>query len=458
MNEQSLERQAQSTAWSVDPRWQLVERICETADFRRAPRLAEILRYLTVALLENREATLREQDIGVALFGRAVEYDSSNDSIVRSNVLRLRKRLENYFQHEGCNEPLRLDIPVGSYVLHFSPRETASSECPAPLPSTEEMRLGPEEFDPHQAPASLHFQWVDRRAIISFLVGLAFAVVLFFALHNLPIFGTALSAGATSPRRTPIEERFWNSLFSSNERTIVVPGDSVLIFYETLTRHEVTLAEYTNGLYLNPAALAASPSLSAMQLNFHRYTSVVDLNLTVRLSHLPQWSSERSSIVFARDLRPAAAADSNLILIGSEESNPWVSLVGSSMNFALTSDGKGAFFFTNRHPKDGEANTFNAHEAKDGIGASISYGDIAYLPNPSGRGMVLVLSGQWMSGAQAAGDFVLNGPGFSAWLKSIENPDGSIPSFEILTASRSVENNAIDSSIVAKRVYGKQGQ
>jgi hypothetical protein len=66
-----------------------------------------------------------------------------------------------------------------------------------------------------------------------------------------------------------------------------------------------------------------------------RYTSFVDLGISSQLSHLPQWSHEHVETIFARDLRPSDANASNLILIGSRQANPWVSLIEPSMNFVL---------------------------------------------------------------------------------------------------------------------------
>lgn len=78
------------------------------------------------------------------------------------------------------------------------------------------------------------------------------------------------------------------------------------------------------------------------------------------------------------------------------------------------------------------------------------YGDVDYLPNPGGKGMVLVLSGLWMSGTQSAADYVLNTTRFSNWLKSIADSDGTIPAFEVLIATKSLENSATYSSIIPK--------
>jgi hypothetical protein len=181
----------------------------------------------------------------------------------------------------------------------------------------------------------------------------------------------------------------------------------------------------------------------------------VDLGLASQLSHLPEWSSERTETIFARDLRPSDAGSSNLILIGSRQANPWVSLVEPSMNFVLVSDGDAKYYYRNRHPLPGELREYLPTEEPGSLGASEVYGEVAYLPNPGGQGMILVLSGLWMSGTQSAGKFVLYGTRFSAWLTSIERKDGTFPPFELLLRTKNLQGSSTDSTILAKRVHDK---
>jgi hypothetical protein len=236
---------------------------------------------------------------------------------------------------------------------------------------------------------------------------------------------------------------------------VIVPGDSGLVLYETVTMEEVSLTDYLNGAYLEPhppkTNTATVSKAVASDLAARRYTSMVDLDLTSKLTHLPEWSSEHAEIVFARDLRPSNASTSNLILIGSREANPWISLVEPSMNFILTRDENGEFYFLNRRPSDGKSKEYRPKQEPGTLGAADVYGDVAYLPNPGGTGMVLALNGIWMSGTQSAGNFVLDDAQLSKWLRSIVNADGTIPPFELLIGTRNLQGNATYSSIIAKR-------
>src|SRR5580698_9991194 len=104
-----------------DSRYQLLQRILATPGFVRSPQLSKFLLYICTVTFEGRGQTLSEQHVGVAVFGREPDYDSAADTIVRSHALRLRRRLEQYFQRAGRNEPVHLVIPRGSYAPVFLP-------------------------------------------------------------------------------------------------------------------------------------------------------------------------------------------------------------------------------------------------------------------------------------------------------------------------------------------------
>jgi hypothetical protein len=92
---------------------ELVSRIISSPTFARSERLCALLSYICDMALKGREGELNEQKIGQAVFGRAPDYDSSIDGIVRTQASRLRQRLELYFEQEGAEEPIRVVIPKG---------------------------------------------------------------------------------------------------------------------------------------------------------------------------------------------------------------------------------------------------------------------------------------------------------------------------------------------------------
>ena len=64
--------------------------------------------------------------IGHRVYGRPASYDAGNDSIVRTEARTLRKRLERYFEGQGVDEQVVIEIPRGGYLPVFRPRVDGS--------------------------------------------------------------------------------------------------------------------------------------------------------------------------------------------------------------------------------------------------------------------------------------------------------------------------------------------
>ncbi|SDE90298.1 hypothetical protein [Terriglobus roseus] len=436
-----------------DPRWLLVRRIARSNTFARADRLSKLLLYVCRMHLSGRDSEVNEQRIGIDVFRRSPSFDSGADTIVRTHATRLRQKLELYFSTEGADEAVRLEIPRGGYVPRFV--EHVPPTVPANIlsqPSEESVSqpVLPLHLPPNAAPESRNpFVWAMGGLLAGLLAALMIAVVLVRSGHTSALFGSQKTSVQTTAER-----RFWNGLLQGSERSYVVVGDSGLVLYQTFARREITLSDYIAGRYRRPEEKneVAAANVWENDLPARRYTSVADLNLAVRFTHLPQWEDQRTEVVFARDLRPVDAAKSNLILIGSRVANPWVSLVDSSMNFTLEPSGDGRFAFRNRHPLKGEQLTYAPSDTNSGTTDSSVYALVYYRPESDGVKKILLLSGLWQSGTEAAGKYVLTDPQFAAYLSKIERPDGTFPQFELLVRVHSVAGNAFASSIIASRV------
>ncbi len=102
----------------------MLARIEQSDAFRTSPRHRALLRHLVDRSLGNDTAALKENVIAVEVFGRpAGRFDPKLDSIVRVEARRLRARLVSYFSGEGHEAPLRIELPVGSYVPLIAQRQ-----------------------------------------------------------------------------------------------------------------------------------------------------------------------------------------------------------------------------------------------------------------------------------------------------------------------------------------------
>ena len=94
---------------------QALERVLSSAGFARNERLSGFLRFLVERHLEGRDGELKESVVAHEVFGREADYDPKLDAIVRTEAVRLRARLEKYYQADGSQDPWIIDLPKGGY-------------------------------------------------------------------------------------------------------------------------------------------------------------------------------------------------------------------------------------------------------------------------------------------------------------------------------------------------------
>jgi eukaryotic-like serine/threonine-protein kinase len=136
-----------------------LERIAASPSFRKADRCVRLLRYVTGLALEGRGGELKEYSLGISVFERPDSFDPRTDPVVRLEARRLRLKLAEYYQQEGLEDPVVIELPKGAYVPHFR------------------VRLEPAEPAPPARPSILI--WVAAAAVA---IGLSLAV--WYALHR----------------------------------------------------------------------------------------------------------------------------------------------------------------------------------------------------------------------------------------------------------------------------------
>jgi hypothetical protein len=110
--------------------WAAVERIHKSRAMSDCPRLMQFFRFVVASTLGGEAMHLKETTIGVAVFGRAPDYDPKVDTIVRSQAWRLRSKLKKYYDAEGLNESIVIELPIGHYVPTFRLREASTADLP----------------------------------------------------------------------------------------------------------------------------------------------------------------------------------------------------------------------------------------------------------------------------------------------------------------------------------------
>jgi len=101
--------------------------ILASPEFRSSQRCQEFLRFVVEQSLAGHAGGLKERTIGVEAFGRAADYETNLDGVVRIKASEVRKRLSLYYAGSGKAAKVAIDLPVGSYVPNFTARESSSN-------------------------------------------------------------------------------------------------------------------------------------------------------------------------------------------------------------------------------------------------------------------------------------------------------------------------------------------
>jgi TolB-like protein len=115
-----------------------LQRILESPVFSSALRLSQFLQFVVTRSIEGQATAIKEYLIGVEVYNRPASYDPKVDSIVRAEASRLRAKLREYYDAAGKNDPIRIELPKGSYTPVFrliSNGDVFPSRPPEPLPS-----------------------------------------------------------------------------------------------------------------------------------------------------------------------------------------------------------------------------------------------------------------------------------------------------------------------------------
>jgi hypothetical protein len=145
--------------------------------------------------LKGEGSQLKERTLGVAVFHRSPEYDTSADPVVRNTATEVRKRIEVYYSQLGREGELRISLPVGSYVPEFGESGGRTLEV------VDTVSAAVRDSRPHSYP---------RGILLALLLAGCTAL--------------ALVAGARMFWEKSAVDRFWAPLLQNTEPVLVAIG------------------------------------------------------------------------------------------------------------------------------------------------------------------------------------------------------------------------------------------
>jgi hypothetical protein len=439
----------------------LLDRILASPQLKRSMRMRDLLAYVGRRALEDGCEQLHEQEIGTEVFGRPAGYDTSVDNIVRVNATELRKRIDAYFETEGSNEPLVMEIPRGSYIPVFRhrPLESPIVEGPGAMvaAAAQDSESHPAiEMHPQLLPLPSPLQQGRRWPWIAgtIIAGIAAVVLGAFCL-SLSLENATMHKRLFPWEYQPAVSAFWSGFLGANPTTDVVLSDTAFGMFQVISKQSLTLQDYLNRNYADQLQKQnLDPQTQAMLSMLARRTLVSRGEFTMA-EHLDDLDPLNTQIhmYFAPNYMPSMLNRHNVVLFGTRLSNPWMEVFDSRLVFTLqrnpnVTDPEAAdaprLMVDDHAPAAGEQPTYVPS-------TSVGYCTAAYLPNPDRTGRVLLIEGTTSEAAEGCGDFLLSESG----MERLQNKLGktSSPYFQVLLRTSELIDTPLNATIVATRTF-----
>ena len=419
----------------TDERWQLVQRIVSSPHFQKSTRLRELLQYIVEQTLHGNAHELTEQHIGNALFHKPSDYSPLEDSSVRVHVRQLRLKLHEYFNEDGRNELIILEIPKGSYAPMFRAAQRTESVL-----ATAEAKTLPV------------LSW-PRRAMLPWILCALLAILCGTLAYRM------ITRRVANPAPSPAALSWpFSQIFDTRHQTIIVVADSNYGMARILASQPGSLDQYLHREFLQgPEAskIGAANARLSEYLSNSTLTSFADVADVVALYRMAGALQSQVLVRYPRDLRMRDLDHNNYIFIGSPGSNPWVTLLQDKLNFRETEGvvGNSAKAFLNRNPLPDEQARYEGLRWTGTMGED--YATISLLPNATHDGSVLVLQGLQQEGTEAAGRFLADEENHRQLMNALHISDTESRSqpiwFEALIRSRTVSGAPNTTTLVAVR-------
>jgi hypothetical protein len=256
--------------------------------------------------------TLKERTLGVEVFGRPSDYDTSQDPIVRASAAEIRKRLAQYYQEPGHEFETRIDLLSGSYIVKFhfdqgSAPPTPDSTLPAPNPTP---------------PVPIH---PDRRRMV---IGLATGV---------PVTLLILSYLVLAPnwQRSDLE-RFWGPVLKSPGPVLFCIGQPVVYNLKSARAQDAIQAADTPPSQGNRSDEEVIPQKDLVILR-GRYVALGDSVCMVRLAALFGKYGKAYRIRGEQSTSFADLRESPAVLIAAFD-NQWTHRLAGQLRFTFVKD------------------------------------------------------------------------------------------------------------------------
>jgi hypothetical protein len=383
-----------------------LDRILNSKHFSQAPKKRKFVQLICDYHLAGRAKEINEHLIGLEVYERSDRYSPAEDPVVRVAAHDVRKRLEQYYLHEGRNDEVRLEIPVGSYEPVFK----LASDIPAEIethPTGAHALAAIQDRSP--LPAQLENE--SRRRRLTWTIGALAAVAIIVLAIN--VWRKNQTPGLTAEQ--DVYDPVWGRFFKSQDPTMQVlsnPPVYVLVNKadpDVLRKNSIDLSKDASKElfellkqtgqgepeYLAPPKLYLSPVSHTgigEAIGAHLITSLFrSRNLGINLKQ-------------SRNLTGEDLKDRNLIMLGGRWSNAWAAKMSVKEDFYFTPQ----ISIANGAPQPGEQSEYRTKFDEQTGQILEDYALITVKPSAQSKNTIMALEGLRGVGTGASAEMITN--------------------------------------------------
>jgi hypothetical protein len=346
-------------------------KILSHSSFRKSARSVKLFGRLVEGALSDDVESLKERILGHEVFGRATNYDTSADPIVRNSASEIRKRLAQYYDESRGEYEVRIEVVAGSYIpeFHFEEHHSLPDKTPKPAGQISLSHTDLDGVDAHASfPAiSLPKSHLVPKVKTAWQWYAATATVLLLML----------AGGVIHYRSRSALDSFWKPLLSS--------------------RSEVFISAGHGGAGRSDAAAATSQPV-------HRVLRPADSMALARITSLLDEKGKKYEIRLDEETKEDDLKGRSVVLIGSLN-NVWSLRLLKDLRYRpMRDDVTGKYWISDsQHP---DLRSWQISHEPDIGKRTIDYALITRVKDPESGETVIALGGLGLNGTEAAADFV----------------------------------------------------
>lgn len=341
-----------------------LERVLASPLFRGSRRCHSLLRRITEHSVAGEIDSLKERALGVDVFGRPPDYDTSEDPVVRASAAEIRKKLAQFYEEAGRDSEIRIELPRGSYLAEFHPHE----KQPPRVPIT------------RKKPA--------RRIVIA--TGAAACLLIVIA-------GLALRSGGSAL------DLLWGPVLKTPG--LVLVGVGIQAAYNL---RSASAQDEIQGIVQSPAHAPVRRPIREDDLILlqDRYVALDDVLCLVRITALLDSYRKPYRIRAERTLSFADLRDTPSVLIGAFD-NRWTLRTNDQLRFTFrkNSEEDTGMVYDRQHPENAAWKLTNYWPNWD---ISSDYAIVTRVRDVNADRPILIAAGLTQYGTMGAGEFVSN--------------------------------------------------